>query len=528
MAQSRTDTVRARSTRFRRILGFRFYRLSWLPALVGTFLVLGELVPRLSAPGSPFDEGFALAYGDQVLRGAIPGRDFMTFYGPLNPMAFAGVFAVAGHSLEAERILGLVYRLTVVAGVLWLLRRHSVGAVLSVALAFAILYRGEGLVALASWGAVALMVLAVVCADAERPVLAGAVAMAAVLMRLDYVVAAAGAIAPYLVSWSREQRRRFAASSLVGVALVAAWLALIGPHRLSRLWAQLRISEPGRHLPLPSVFSFPGNVLAVACATILLLLYLGWHSRDERSGRSYLALGLAGLGLLPSTIQRPDAPHIVFFAALTAPLFPVALRESYRRATRLTSLTPWVRLSVTRSLVVIPVGFAVINLLLGAALPPGVATRSYEVRNDGRTFRLGNKKLADAFQAGLDRLDAIARPGQTVFVGPQDLRRTNVNDAFVYFLLPRLRPSSYYIELDPHVTAVAGSGFLDQLAKSDFLVLSSDWDKWKEPNTNRRYDSRAANVLVRDKFCQRGVFGQVKVLENCRSSPDRESASAPG
>lgn len=512
------------------VIGFRFHRLPWLPALAGTYLVFSELVPRLAAPGSAFDEGFALTYGDQVLRGAVPGRDFMTFYGPLNPLTFASLFAVAGHSLETERILGLIYRLAVVAGILWLLRRQPAAAALIVTLGFAVLYRGEGLFALASWGAVALIVLAVVSADAERPMLTGAIAIAVVLMRVDYVIAALGAVAPYVASWNSEQRRRFTASSFVGVALLTAWLGLIGPSRLSRLWAQLRISEPGRHLPLPSPFIFPGNVLALACAATCLLVFRGWITRYEREGRFSLALGLACLGLLPSTIQRPDAPHIVVFASLTAPLFPVVLHAVHGRAKGFTSIAPWMGLLLSRGLVVLTAGFLGLNLFVGAAaaLPPGVPTKSFVVRIDGRSFRLGNSELAFAYQASLELLDALARPGQTVFVGPQDLRRTNINDAFVYFLLPRLRPSSYYIELDPHVTTVKASGFLSQLAKADFLVLSSDWDTWTEPNTNRLFDSSTANSLVRDRFCLRGVFGPVKVLQNCRLSPERGASSAHG
>jgi hypothetical protein len=516
--------ARTPSVTFRTIAAFQFRRLPWLPTVAATSLICIELVPRLSAAGAPFDEGFALTYGDRVLHGAVPGRDFMTFYGPLNPAVFAGLFATVGESLQTERVLGLAYRLTVVAGVLWLLRRQTLASIVSAILAFAVLFRHEALVASSSWGAVALLIVAIVLSDAERPTLAGAAAMGVVLMRVDYFAAAGGAVLPYAVSWNRERLKSFSASSLVGLALLAAWLMLIGPDKLRRLAAQLQISEAARRLPLPSVLSFPGNALVVACGTIGLLLVLGWCSRGEREGRLYMALGLVGVGLLPSTLQRPDAQHIVLFAALTAPFCPAVLSRTHQSLAELTTIPVWLRLPLAKGFWVIPVGFVVANLLVGPVLPHLADTKSYAVRVDGRSFRLRDAKLAAAFQAGLARLNSIARPGQTVFVGPQDLRRTNVNDAFVYFMLPRLRPSSYYIELDPHVTAVKGSEFLDQLARADFLVLSSDADKRLEPNTSRVYDSGAANSLVRDRFCLRGIFGQVRVLQNCRGL--RRSGSA--
>ena len=52
------------------------------------------------------DEGSVVAYSDRVLDGAVPHRDFLTFYGPGNLWMVAGAFAVFGASVATERGVG--------------------------------------------------------------------------------------------------------------------------------------------------------------------------------------------------------------------------------------------------------------------------------------------------------------------------------------------------------------------------------------------------------------------------------------
>ena len=66
------------------------------------------------APGPPMEEGFMLVFPEQVLKGAIPNRDFLHLYGPGSLWALAGVFKVFGVSLLSERGFGLLQQLGVV------------------------------------------------------------------------------------------------------------------------------------------------------------------------------------------------------------------------------------------------------------------------------------------------------------------------------------------------------------------------------------------------------------------------------
>ena len=60
------------------------------------------------------DEGAVVAYPSRVLDGAVPHRDFLTFYGPGNLWIVAGAFEVFGESVGTERAVGLLYRLVIV------------------------------------------------------------------------------------------------------------------------------------------------------------------------------------------------------------------------------------------------------------------------------------------------------------------------------------------------------------------------------------------------------------------------------
>ena len=60
-----------------------------------------------SGKGFEMDEGAVVAYPARVLDGAVPHRDFLTFYGPGNLWLVAGAFAVFGESVGTERAVGL-------------------------------------------------------------------------------------------------------------------------------------------------------------------------------------------------------------------------------------------------------------------------------------------------------------------------------------------------------------------------------------------------------------------------------------
>ncbi len=51
------------------------------------------------------DEGAVIAYADRVLDGAVPHRDFLTFYGPGSLWIVAGAFGSSGDERRASSAL---------------------------------------------------------------------------------------------------------------------------------------------------------------------------------------------------------------------------------------------------------------------------------------------------------------------------------------------------------------------------------------------------------------------------------------
>ena len=72
--------------------------------------------PALYAAGSRMDEATLLVYPELMLQGKIAYRDFETFYPPANLCTLAAAFRLFGISITTERVVGIVYRLVLFAG----------------------------------------------------------------------------------------------------------------------------------------------------------------------------------------------------------------------------------------------------------------------------------------------------------------------------------------------------------------------------------------------------------------------------
>ena len=136
----------------------------------------------------------------------------------------------------------------------------------------------------------------------------------------------------------------------------------------------------------------------------------------------------------------------------------------------------------------------------------GYHRESYTIRHGDRVFYYGRKDAADSVTAMLVDVDHLTVPGQRLFVGTGDLRKTPYSEAFLYYVLPDLVPSTYFIEMDPGM-ANKGTRLADDLAHSDVAILSSIRDDWDEPNDSRVIGSDAANQVLHRDFCLAGSYG---------------------
>ena len=114
----------------------------------------------LRSQGPPMEEGFMLVFGEMVLKGRVPNRDFLYLYGPGSLWVLAGLFKAFGTSLLVERLFGLAQQIGIVLGVFGLARYWGrTAATICALISCVIIVPPIGLTALPWPGAVALGLL---------------------------------------------------------------------------------------------------------------------------------------------------------------------------------------------------------------------------------------------------------------------------------------------------------------------------------------------------------------------------------
>jgi hypothetical protein len=481
---------------------------------------LAYLLPSTGGRGLEMDEGAVVVYPALVLDGAVPHRDFSTFYGPGNLWAVAGAFAVFGESIETERAVGMAYRLVIVLALFLLGLRIAgvLGGAFAAVLA-AVMMAPEVVWAWATYGGLALglLGLAIVAMGVRaRParetgalVAGGVLCGLAVLVRPDLAPAVFLGALPLLVLASPRSRVGFAGGAVAALGLLLVHLAIVGPERIARVVTDVVASGPGRELPLPGVSEYPGNLLALSSALTVGLLLAGvvlWRRHaDPVVSRTLVGLGVFSLAFMPYAFSRPDQFHIRPVALVPACLAPAAAFVLVRA---------FVGRGRVRHVAVVAVAFTcAVAVVEYGHLTFDQIQNARDFRDAYRGFEDGNTR--EARRAVIARAKAVTRPGETLFVGPQDLRRTNYGPTYMYFELRELRPASYYMEMNPGSANAEDSGLADELRRADWLILTSEWDDVDEPNESREYGSPEPNEVVRDDFCLRFERGQYRLYERC-------------
>ena len=132
-----------------------------------------------------------------------------------------------------------------------------------------------------------------------------------------------------------------------------------------------------------------------------------------------------------------------------------------------------------------------------------------------RSFRIESATAADELDRMLDLLADHTAPGETVFVGPANLARTNYSDTFVYYLLPELRPASFYTELNPGTANADDSTLASELSGADAVLLTERHDT-ADTEVAAEAGSSAARRIVERNFCRAGAAGSYSLyLRTC-------------
>ena len=518
------------------------------------------------------EEGSLLVGAELVLAGRTPHGGFEHLYGPADVWFVAAAFALVGKYVVVERLVGLGYRLLLLWGVHRIARRWGWGVATGATLLAWAVIAPFGLIAYSWIGGIAFGTASLAVAlDAEtRPrlwVVSGALAGMALLFRADLVPALGLSLVPLVWTAGREHRRRFVGGSGVGeraclvggsgvgerarlvggsevgerarfVGGLCVGAAAYGVHLLTAGPAAvlqgmfvdpvLRM-RPGRRLPVPPRLDDSGEFFArldhylrgpetlpgldrpaqiaalfwIVLAAAGVALWLAWRAGDRR----LLAFALLAAGTLPQMLQRPTPNHLSFVGVLILPVAAVAVAERLRRRTAGGLVAP----AVLACLVVIAphhVGRALHRTFLD---PPAVAWAVH----DARRLPVGSQQAADDLEGILGALADAAAPGDRLFVGPEALARTNYSETYLYYLTPDYEPASYHLQMNPGLANRPGGRLAADVASADWLILTSLFDGWAEPNRSVQDGDLRADAVVESSFCAVETIGKRTLYGRC-------------
>jgi hypothetical protein len=411
-----------------------------------------------------------------------------------------------------------------------------------------------GLTALAWVGAVGLGLLGLTCGLVARrhlderrarrwALLGGLLLGFALLFRPDLVLAIGLATIALVRGAGRARNRRLFAGVLIGVSPYVVHVLTAGPRNV----VDGMILDPvfhlrgGRSLPIPPSWGHLDGFLQRAGAleqlswpipslelsqqlfvwffallgSIGLLSFVAWqrHRRSPAAVRTQtlVVVALFSIGLVPQAVQRVDSAHFAWVGCVPMAFLPVVAFELARSRARFRAV-PTGRLALASvgavflGIVLVIPAFTARTYVDYGAQSFGFHRTAHRIDHDGRVFYYGKPDRAAAANMVIAEAARIAQPGDRLFVGPANLRKTPYSDAYLYYMLPQLDPATYYIEMDPGVANAEGSGLAQDLESADLVILSSIWDDWSEPNDSRKSGSDEAERVLERDFCLVGNY----------------------
>lgn len=542
--------------------------------LVGIVYAL-PLVGLMRYQGPPMEEGFMLAFPQQIMAGRLPHRDFLHLYGPGSLWALAGVYKVFGDTLEVERIVGLIQLMMIGYGVFFIAKPWGRRiAVVAGAAAAIIILPPTGLSAMAWNGAVGFGLIGLAVGTAARRlaetqqdsghanaklnrrierqlVISGLLGGLALLFRPDLIIAIVLSFGAVIWGLDRRRQIRLVAGMAATTSLYFVLLATSGVSAtIEGIFLEPVFKlRGGRSLPVPPswdhldgylqkagglrVASWPLPMLGLSKQVFLwffitpvaALFVLGvaihlMRKRGNSLDRTLLAAGLFAAGIIPQGLQRPDTAHFAWVSCVGLALAPVALRALLdsrpgwnKRPTQIGDVLGLALVAVV--LVGVVPFFSVRTYVDLTGQSFGHNRFGYEMSRGPRRFYYGSPEAAADAQHIINVLDRVSKPGQSLFVGPVDLRKTPYSDAFFYYLFPELPPATRYIEMDPGMANAKDSGMAKELEAADWVILSDVWSNWDEPNTSRDFGPNDANLVIKDRFCAVEETHFFKLLRPC-------------
>jgi hypothetical protein len=475
--------------------------------------------PLFDQAALPMDEGTLLVYPELVSHGQLPYRDFETFYGPANLWVLSAAFSTFGTNIFVERGVGLLYRVIVLLAIFGIAQRW--GTILAAGVMFiaGMLLLPLQLPAYAWMGALACGLTALLVLtfgeSKLRCFIAGLIAGFALLFRPDVGPAMLLSALPFLYTVSLKRRLSYFGGIAAGLLPLCVLTLLAGPVQvLNNLFLFPVIHcNPARRFPLFSVgLSLLGLLLlhAVACAANFAAGFVALR-RDHSKVNARLLLGatLFSAGLTSQATQRLDMLHFFLVGFLSISLLPIslALLASAGRAYQSSRAVAFLAIFSVIALVG-PIAHEATSVMWDAFSTAFDTSRVRVgfVNQRDRSFPFQSLQTARAAGKMFENLEVLSKSGERLFVGPADLRRTNGCDTFIYHLFPKLRPATYFLEMNPFSANRPGSRLAADVRSADWLVLNREQDARQEPNRSVEAGSDGPNTVVQTCFSLIGEY----------------------
>ena len=503
-------------------------RASRRKLLIGLLVAVVSLVPFTAAfetAGSPMDEGSLLVYPELIGHGALPYRDFETFYGPANIYVLAAAYSFFGTDVMVERTIGLLYRALILSLVFAFIARWNVALAAGGTALAAWLLLATRIIAYAWFGGIACLFGSIwLLAGARfnaRFFLAGLIGGCALLYRVDLAPAAVLSALPLLHLGSTQQRVQYFLGIATGLLPLALLTHRIGSHEMinNLFLYPVVFCNPARHLPTCTVEAyvralFVIHLLAAGTNIVAGIIVVRVQPTELRS-RLLFSLALLGAMLTAQATQRLDLFHLSCAAFLTIGILPLSLLVlvTGRGHWRPTCAQIWLAIIAVLASIetVAPELSAFAKREWAASIMPREDDGHF-ARHAGRAFPRASKEEAIDLTRMLDWLEKASAPDEQLLVGPADLRRTNYCDTFIYYLIPKLRPHGYFLEMNPLSANRPASRLADDIMSSNWLVLDRAIDTWGEKNRSLEFQSDVPNQVVREKFQLLNEFGPYLVF----------------
>jgi hypothetical protein len=489
-------------------------RKTFLVCLLVILALLIPLAPAFEHAGPAMDEGSLLVYPEQVLKGKLPYRDFETFYGPANLWVLSAAYLGFGPNIFVERAVGMAYRILIFVAIFALVQRWSKILAAGCTFLTGLIILPTFLPAYAWWGGImcglwSIWMIATGPESKQWCFWGGILGGSALLFRVDLGPAMIVSGLPLSLLMQRPQRRSYLAGAVI-VLLPLACLVVASPGELLNnllLFPVIRVN-PARHLPIFSadsyvVYLFFAHLIAVT-TNLLVGAVAVYANRRDTAARLLLGLALFGLCLTHQAAQRIDLLHVVYAAFLSIGILPLSIFVALQ-------LDPLRAMPSRRGAVL---ATAIVAVLLNGFVPElrdsfyrdaikAVRAQPQEsafIIQHGRSYPLESAGGVLILGKILNQLDTLASPGDRLFVGPADLRRTYYNDTFIYYMMPHLRPSTYFLEMNPQSANRPNSRLAADVASADWLLLNHDFDSWNEQNDSSKFGSDAPMRVVAQQF----------------------------